>query len=335
MMMLPFTADAAAVGLARYFVETLGVSLRLKAWAGAKRLPLFLTERYDFLGAELLGQPCLFMVDKSEDDHAPAAIRKHLDQAHEKTARPVVYVRAAMTAYDRRRLIEHRVPFVVPGNQMYLPGLGIDFREHFRKARRSAQALSPAAQVVALHALQRTGGEELTAAALTSVLGFSAMTLSRAFDQLEAAKLGEAARQGRERRLRLVAPKAIVWERAQPYLQSPVRRRHHARLARGQLRGVRSGLSALARYSMLAEPDTEVIAMGGADWKERTRSHDLTEVPTYEPGGVEVEVWSYDPALLAENDVVDRLSLYLSLRGTADERTEAALDEVIGGLAWE
>lgn len=45
---------------------------------------------------------------------------------------------------------------------------------------------------------------------------------------------------------------------------------------------------------------------------------------------MELELWSYAPALLSSASTVDRFSLYLSLRTRTDERIEAALDELMG-----
>ena len=45
----------------------------------------------------------------------------------------MVYVTGALASYERKRLIEQKVPFMVPGNQLYLPDLGIDLREYFRQ----------------------------------------------------------------------------------------------------------------------------------------------------------------------------------------------------------
>jgi hypothetical protein len=47
-----------------------------------------------------------------------------------------------------------------------------------------------------------------------------------------------------------------------------------------------------------------------------------------------VEVWSYPPKATADGPVVDRLSLYLSLRGTADERVEVALNQLLEDMKW-
>jgi len=50
-----------------------------------------------------------------------------------------------------------------------------------------------------------------------------------------------------------------------------------------------------------------------------------------EPGTLEIEVWSYAPILFAKDKLVDRLSLYLSLKESKDERVEAALEEMMKG----
>ena len=43
-------------------------------------------------------------------------------------------------------------------------------------------------------------------------------------------------------------------------------------------------------------------------------------------------MWRYNPHLLSKEDKVDELSLALSLRDDADERVEAAVDEMLEKL---
>ena len=50
-----------------------------------------------------------------------------------------------MRAGQLVQLVEQRVPFIVPGNQMYLPPLGLDFREHFRRLQAERPTPTPAA----------------------------------------------------------------------------------------------------------------------------------------------------------------------------------------------
>ena len=45
-------------------------------------------------------------------------------------------------------------------------------------------------------------------------------------------------------------------------------------------------------------------------------------------------IWVYAPQLFSNQNLVDRLSLYMSLKEEIDERLETALDELIGGVTW-
>jgi hypothetical protein len=100
------------------------------------------------------------------------------------------------------------------------------------------------------------------------------------------------------------------------------------------LDGPAAGLTALAFYTSIAEPRIPVIAVSAATWRPiRNRlAHEQpgeTDAPQ-----VEVEAWTYPPRAVLDGPVVDRLSLFLSLRGTTDERVEAALGELLAGMKW-
>ncbi len=320
--------------LERYVRETLGLSVAPVPWEGERRLPFFLQERYRFFAAQVLDQRCLFMVARVEEEESPAAIRQHVEQIEGRHDAQVVYVRERVTAYNRRRLIEQRVPFVVPGNQMYLPMLGVDLREHYRKLRSVRSTFAPSTQAVFIHAL-RTGAGALSSRELTPRLGYSAMTMSRVFDELETAELGVSLSSGRERCLQLEAPTRDLWTRAQTFLRDPVRRRHTIRMPeRCKAPGPLAGLSALAHYSRLAEPVSVAVALSRESWKSLQEQEELRRASIDEPDALCVEEWIYPPTLFAEDDVVDRLSLFLSLRRFQDERIEQALDRLMDGVAW-
>ena len=108
--------------LKRYVNAVLGTDVRPVPWDGRTGLPFLLQDAYDFFETRLLGIRCLFMIDRNEGDpKAPGVIRKHMDTVERVADRPVVYVRNAVTSYNRKRLVEQKVSFIVPGNQMYLP----------------------------------------------------------------------------------------------------------------------------------------------------------------------------------------------------------------------
>lgn len=320
--------------LQRYLHDALGIRTTMTLWTNAVRMPIFLQDRYRFFLTEVLDLRCLLMVDAYEEEESPAAIRKHIEQVRLKWDDPVVYVRERITAYNRKRLIEHKVPFIIPGTQMYLPMLGIDLREHFRKLWQDVKALSPGAQVVLIHALLRDR-QSLGPTSLSADLGYSIMAMSRALDELEAAGLAQTASKGRTRRLQLVAPPREVWELAQPLLRSPVLKRHAVQYGPGaQLPEPRAGLEALAHYSMLAEPGNPVVALGRQGWKVLQQTEGGLTTRMDDPEAAIIEVWSYAPVLFADHGWVDRLSLYLSLRESQDERIQAALEQMIKEVAW-
>lgn len=322
--------------LEQYLREALGDTPSARPWKEERRLAFFLRDRYRFFTARILGTPCLLMADPGDREEPPATVRKHVDQVRAKWNGPVVYVRERMAAAHRKRLVGQKIPFVVPGNQMYLPILGIDFREHFRKPPPKVRRLRPSSQAVLIHALLQDA-DDLRPTALAAKLGYSAMAMSQTLDELEAAGVGESTATGRgsDRRLRLIGSKREAWTKAEPLLRTPVKGLHTIlRRRQDRLPGPQAGLSALAHYSMLSEPENPTIALSREGWNLLRQRDGVKAAMQDAPGATTVEVWGYAPALFAGDGCVDRLSLYLSLRGLQDERVQAALEQMMGQVPW-
>jgi hypothetical protein len=69
-------------------------------------------------------------------------------------------------------------------------------------------------------------------------------------------------------------------------------------------------------------------------WKAFQQREDFAATAADDPESQEVEVWSYNPELLSGGQIVDRLSLYLSLKDNEDERVEAALEHMMEAVSW-
>lgn len=274
------------------------------------------------------------MLDAGNPEHTPAAIRKHIGLVKHGWDGDVVYVCPSLTAYNRKRLVEQKVPFIVPGNQMYLPTLGIDFREHFRRLHEEPDTLSPSAQALLLHVMLRAGRDALAPKGAAKLLEYSAMTMTRAFNELESTRLVEVSKRGKERQLRLVTTPQKTWRKAQDVLRSPVKRRLCIRRLTTPSLGFVAGLTALAECTMLAPPARPSLALSGKDWLSMRAQSVVAEIPHQDPEAMEIEVWSYSPALFTNGPLVDPLSLYLSLRDTDDERVEASLEELMETVKW-
>ncbi len=322
--------------LETYLRDTLGSVPGIRAWKEEGHLPFFLRDRYGFFLLKLHGKSLLLMVDRSQNEDPPAAIRKQMELVKKGQKEILVYVREHITAYHRKRLVENKIPFVVPGSQMYLPILGVDFREHYPKPRPQKGALSPSAQAVLIHALLQSS-EDLNPTKLAKRLGYSVMTMSRAFDELEAAELCQSSSRGRgkDRSLCFQIPKQDLWTQAEPLLRTPVKSRFPIHLNPGkEPPGPKAGLTALAHFSMLSEPDYLVVAGSLGVWKSLRQTEAFSQAILGEEGALMLEVWTYAPELFARDGWVDPLSLYLSLRDTKDERVQITLEQLKKAFPW-
>lgn len=299
------------------------------------RLPQFLTRQYAlyeinvdkrrFLGVFLEG-----------DGFRPAAFEKHVPRLLSAAGDVDGYCLVArhLPSYVRARLVERRIPFVVPGRQLYWPELGMVFEAGRQyRARREVKAIRPATQTVLLLALNGEIAEAATPKDLGVRLGYTRMTMTRALDEIKATGLGEVVRKGRERLLTFPEGRSGLWQAALPYLHSPVRQSYRVReeaLPTAHL--FTAGETALAGRTMLTGPREPVYATGRDGWKEMRDS--VREIPVQDTGTCLLQIWRYDPELFARDGYVDLFSLYLSLRNDPDERIQSALQQMMEDEKW-
>ncbi len=330
--------------LARYLATAIGAEVRGVVPDEARRLPLAMRQRYQPWAASLHGQPCLFLIAADELE-APRIIAKHLTVAHNAWPGHIAVVAATLTPHLRRALLAARIPFVVPGTQLHLPFLGMLLSERFKAPRTTANAVRPATQAVLLWWIHHGLTAADTARELTRHVGYTAMSLSRVFDDLDrltAAMPGlTITRIGRERKARWAGNAQELWTAARAHLRGPVLRRHLV-CADVALPGLPAGLSGLARLSDLADPDTPVIATDHAAWLDLGRTRRLEPGLPGEPNTIEVEVWCHACDLHQTQQetrpvTADPLAIALTFTGTLeaqDERVEAALHQLVAEHAW-
>lgn len=318
-----------------YLFENLGLISHLKPWGKEKGLPYFLRDLYRFYECELLSQPLLVMAARDEKETTPATIRKHIGQLQKKWSHEVLYLHPAISTYNRKRLIEQKISFVVPGNQMYLPVLGVDLREYVRSKRaEKIKKFSPSTQALVLSLLYDWPEDGVTPSQLADKLGYTSMTMTRAFDELEVSGLADVSMKWRERVLRVEGEREQFWEKCLQHLRSPVSKRVKVQAPYDQYPLPLAGESALSRFSMLVAPSRSFYAVSGELWKTMQREWQMGELSSHTDISVVIEIWKYPPELFATQETVDPLSLYLSLLESNDERVEMALDELQEKFPW-
>jgi DNA-binding MarR family transcriptional regulator len=314
-----------------YIEQVLQAPLLIEGPVATSSLPSFLGQRYALVGAEIFGRECVLMIPNGDLDETPATVAKHREalQRH-LTGRTAILVTDRLSNHNRARLISQRVPFIVPGNQLFIPELAMDLREHFRSDRAEpADSLTPTAQVIVLALLMDRINTETTPTELATQFRYSAMSMSRAISELEALELLDAETSGRYRNVRFPLSRAEVWARVQPLLRTPVRKRRRVRRPLVNFKWPRAGECALAERTDLSHPRLETYAIAAADWKAVARQHDLDRPAAWDETLIELETWTYDPLLLGDADLVDPISLWLSLPNTTDDRIGAAKDALL------
>ena len=319
-----------------YLRETLGGAPVFSAFSGTERLPLHMAETYGVRHCELAGQGFLVLLVR-DGSPTPAAMAKHAAWLFQKTGLRSLFVLETVSAYERKRLIGNKIPFLAPGQQLYLPDLGLDLREQLKEPREESFKISPAGQVVVLACLLRRidAKSEFTGASLAESLGYTKMTMTRALDELRQLELVECQGERRFARHHFIITGRELWEKVRPVLRTPVKKRIYVDEWFSGC-DFKAGESALEELTMLGIGQCAAWAITSGEWKQIQKEPGLHIIPevSKDMAHVEFEVWHYDPQLLSEKPLVDRLSLALSLAHIADERVQIAIDELLGGVSW-
>ncbi len=124
-----------------------------------------------------------------------------------------------------------------------------------------------------------------------------------------------------------------LYKKAKPYLINPIQRILIMEADYRYSEYVYSGESALSKVTMLNEPKIPVRAVYKADFKaENIKEIDLKWITEEKP--LCLELWKYNPAMFANDGIVDPVSLSICFDGIADERLEGAVEEYLEGWIW-
>jgi DNA-binding MarR family transcriptional regulator len=330
--------EALAEAAEAYVDDTFGERLGLVPVAPTN-LPHFIIDRYAIWQGSLNGRTLLLMAIKEilpPGSGATAQYLKHRDLVQrELGAELVLLLLDRAPNAIRRQMVDRKIGFIASGAQLYVPEAFLDLRERAPAfAIASAASISPTTQFLLLAIMQGRSLGDLNLTELADDLGVSIMSISRTLDELEALQLAKAHHVGRQRRLHMLLRGQKLWEAVQAQLQSPVRKVRVVCAQDGEKIGPLAGTSALARYTMLAPPRTETRAILAASWKSLAVADTLRPATAFDDERIEVQTWTYDPRILARNGVIDPLSLYLSVRGSPDERVAQAAEELLEPFEW-
>lgn len=317
------------IELEKYFYDTLGIYVTLKRFPERelKTLPLYLRGLYIFKTTRLYDRDILFLKQKEKEYLTAGQYRKHIQIVENAFNRPVVLILEPIEAYNRKRLIEKHIAFIIPEKQMFIPQLLIDLKEFRYTAQKKKKKIQPAAQCLLFFHLLKENVEEMNFKKIAEELNYSPMTITRAVNELADKTLCRI--EGRkDKRVIFEGCKKVLWDMALPYLQSPIKRKIFIEENIDNKLIYKTGYSALSFYTNIAEDQTKCYAISKTDYMY-LKKHKQIKITNKIEGRVCIEIWKYAPGILAGNRIVDPLSLYLTYKDTKDERVEVEIDRMV------
>ena len=251
----------------------------------------------------------------------------------EKFGVPVAFWFETLTKNNRNAYVKHHLPFMMVPTQIYLPFLGILFSKKFTGAEGSALLqLTANAQMILIYLLHYKQAD-YTKKELALRLGLNPVYVTRGTKELVSRGFIAEKRKGRSVEVGLTIDSKESFNVASSVLSSPVRDVIYVRKTDDVIRLTKASDFSMSEISMLKPPEIAVYACF-----KKSRIVDKFEIVD-EPGWekpseiCKVEMWNYDPVKLCENGIVDKLSLYASLKDTKDPRVQGELENVLEELS--
>ncbi len=335
-----------------YLEEVLGEAVELIRLDQSRfsGLPHFLANTYQFFDCRLLGRQLVFAqpIDE-ESDATPAEFAKQVIRLQKHFEVPVVLLLRRMEFYQRNRLVQMGVPFVAPKRQLFLPQLMIDLRENFpRPVSKAKNRMSAPAQMVILYHLLVKDVSGFSLRELARRTGYSAMTLTKVQDELERCGLCEVEQVGRSKYIRFKFKGKKLWKNALPFFRSPVRSVKPLKKNISTMDVMKAGISALSEYTNINDDSIPVYALKETVFKMALDNGEVVVAPGRDGAVAMVELWTYDPKYIYSADtgvqsndgelkrdqIVDKLSLCLSLKDDPDERVQGELKAMMESVLW-
>ena len=331
--------------LNQYIKQTFGTDILIKGVPKEHLggLPLYIGKTYKLYKTILFDQELLLIETRYPDDFSIARTEKHFVLLKNLLSKKVILVMNELTSYNRKRLIEKGINFIVPGKQLYLPEILIDLRESFvhPKTKRDNEKLLPSAQFLLLyHILHRDVAlEQYSFKELARKLNYTQMAITKAVENLKHNELIKV-EGAKSKFICFTMDRAELWntiEKRNLYV-NPVLKRVFVDEKPNGINLPLCNTSALTEFTNMNPGRQIYLAIDKNEFYDLQKRTALVNANDQE-GEYCLEVWKYKPlglvAGLPEIDnIVDPLSLYISLKDTQDERIEMALEQIIEKFIW-
>jgi len=311
----------------KYLYSVLGCNIQKTQYSLPLKMPQYLANDYTYEKYIIENQECLFV---QPYDFSFVAYKKQYQKIKQITNLHIVLQLKNITQYQRSKLIEERIPFVVEGSQIYLPFLAISLSEKFQEIT-EIEKFTPITQLVFLYIFYNK--TKMNATDMAQKIKCTTMSVSRAYKALIDCGLFRYESDGVKKYIFPNYDGGLLLRNAEQYFINPIEKTVYVQDNTNLTDCFASGLYALSKKTMIsANENDECYAVYR---KKQFGLLDIIPKALYATGnGCKVEKWSYDPAILAVNGVVDDVSLILSLTDSNDERIQMEIERLRSTYGW-
>ncbi len=314
-------------------ISILGRKVKVASRGNLKGLSIGERMSYAFYDGIYQGVPLLFL-EPRKDNPTPRECKITSGRIADLFSMPVVFILKSGPTYERQRLMDKGVYFVMSDHYAHLPMLVALEKTTNRK---KSTVLTPVAQYLLLYHLQESSLEGLSAKEIAELIPYSYESATLGISCLEDVGLCKKiqADQGRKT-LHFELKGEDLWEEAQSHLKSPLGQRVFCDDIRTDVDYPVCGINALAHYTWI-NPDSERMFMLSSKEYRLLKGDDVFVNPNPYDGDYVMEVWKY-PAVGLINEQkqwVDRLSLALTLKTDNDPRIEKEVERMIKETQWK
>ncbi|MFP5097072.1 hypothetical protein ACJEET_20230 [Bacteroides thetaiotaomicron] len=291
--------------LKEYISSFLNEKIRCSSLPSAlgKQIPVVLKDKYECTTTALFGVNVVLCFPKETDSLTPAKLQNHMQLFTAKLGMPSIVVMDDIPSYNIQRLIVQRINFIITGKQMFAPSLLLDLRKMPKPNKDIKEDIPPFAQCLILYNIE----VEILCHTINEIMDIfhvSYSTANRAVRWLQSKNLTISLK-GKEKRLQFAKQGRDLWEASIIYLTTPIEKVVYTNTIPSK------ALSTTIFNGYEIEP---IEANCYAVCKD-----DLKDITVSETGRFKIEVWKYNPVILAGlKKHVDKLSLYLSIRNKED-----------------
>lgn len=304
-------------------LDILGLKLNYTKWNKEKQLPLFILNDFLVQKAIINDIECLSLTPKEDLPTLPA-FKKQLSIIKEIENVPIFLQLDVISSFRRQNLLKNKIPFILKDKIVYLPFMAT-YLTNTQYEEKTIEKISLATQLLFTWILYQNANKYYVSDAVKS-LGFSNMTLTRAYRQLCATQLLEEHKDGRKIFLTKKLSKVELFNKMKPYLQSPFYTQGYILKKEITKDMIPASEFAFSQHTHLNPPKLKTYAIE----KKHSKNIKLQrECYSYDEQ-VKLQIWKYNPLIFSPNQKkIDVISLILSLLGKEDARLDIEIENLL------